>query len=72
MIIATMVSRLSKEIEGSSIIGTALGFNILVSQILLLVNALVVCTALRTCLAAVEWALCTWLRTALSCLRHVL
>ena len=41
------------------------------SQRLLLVNALVVSAALRTCLAT-EWTLSTWLRTSLSCLRHIL
>ncbi len=38
---------------------------------LLLVNALVVCTALWTCLAARERTLSTWL-SALSCLCHIL
>ena len=41
------------------------------SQRLLLVNALVVSAALRTCLAT-EWTLSTWLRTSLCCLRHIL
>ena len=41
------------------------------SQRLLLVNALVVSAALRTSLAT-EWTLSTWLRTSLSCLRHIL
>ena len=38
---------------------------------LLLVHALVICTALRTSLA-VEWTLGTWLRASLSCLCHIL
>ena len=42
-----------------------------VNQFLLLVNALVVCAALRTCLS-VERTLCAWLRTSLSCLGHIL
>ena len=41
------------------------------SQRLLLVNALVVSAALRTCLAT-ERTLSTRLRTSLSCLRHIL
>ena len=41
------------------------------SQRLLLINALVVSAALRTCLAT-ERTLSTWLRTSLSCLRHIL
>ena len=42
------------------------------SSLLLLVNALVVSSWLRTCLASAERALRTWLRACLSGLRHVL
>ena len=39
---------------------------------LLLVYALVVSAALRTCLTALERTLCAWLRTCLCSLRHIL
>jgi uncharacterized membrane protein YidH (DUF202 family) len=40
-------------------------------SLLLFVNALVVCTTLRACLSVERTLLRAWLRTSLSCLRHV-
>ena len=68
---AVMRRKVEKEIEGGSMDGTALDWYNVKQFFLLLVNALVVCAALRTCLS-LERTLCAWLRTSLSCLGHIL